>query len=709
MENYGIKMSGENNLLKAALYYAENGIKVFPVHYITDKGECSCGKDNCKSKGKHPFGYCDQNGKYVSLTFKNASSNTNQIKDWWCSSLMQHCNIGIPTGPENNLSVLDIDVHKDQPGLEEFEKLKERHLLANGTSFPEDTPVVQTASGGYHIYFKYHNDVNNSSSQIATGLDTRGKGGYVVAPPSSNIAGKYTWTKGPQQFHFQPCPQIIADELLAFKKGNNGSIDRNKSSFKVKRRNDLILNGVPEGQRDEQIFKLACSLKGKGHTKEETLAVVLTAAQNCTPPFPTDQAKAKVESAFSYNSSNQKQKKQLVSNGIGTQDVNFVELKGNRVLNTINNLKCLLDHYDIKVRYNEMSKEQEIFIPNVKFISDTRRNNEIAHIESLCCLHAFPTSHISQYLGILAKPYHPVREWIESKPWDGKCRYFDLMDTVECESEDIKELYISMWLISAVAALYEPTGVSAQGVLIFSGSQGVGKTRWLKSLVGEQNQHWCKEGAILSPGNKDSVYGVITKWLVELGEMESTFKKSDVEQLKAFITKDYDELRLPYERKPEKYPRRTVFFGSVNSEQFLVDNTGNRRYWTLKVDSCDWQHNINMQQLWAEIYEKYKAGEEYHLRDDELEMVNEENKKYELVDPFEEVFFDYYVIPGSSEDKHPHHPTIQVHASDIYRKCFDTKNPTRKDVNNAIKILSKWNIKTSEKRKTKFYHLKSIK
>jgi hypothetical protein len=701
-------MTGENILLKAALHYAGLGYKVFPLHYIIGDEKCSCPKPDCSSQGKHPY-----YGRGVSIKFKDdASSNPEQIRKWWSDPSMSNCNIGIPTGPENDLSVLDIDVHNGDPGMEELQKLKDRCQQQTSEAFPKDCPTVRTGSGGLQMYFKYHQDVNNSSSMIAQGLDTRGKGGYIVAPPSFNKGGQYKWEKWLHENPAQTCPQIIADELIAKKAAPKATkktaatvgavaISTNTSSYT----NDSILKGVAQGQRDETLFKYACRLKTKGLSKKEVSQILLNAANNCIPPFPKSEALQKVESAFRY-SSNGSQQSQLTSNGISVTKINFVDVNGNRILNTINNLKSILDHYDIKVRYNEMSKEQEIDIPGASFISDMKRNNEFAHIESLCCLHSFPTSNISQYLGILAKEYHPVRNWIESKPWDGKTRITEFFATVECGSETIKDLYLKKWLVSAVAALYEPRGVSAQGVLIFSGGQGIGKTRWLKSLAGKQNQHWCKDGAILSPSNKDSVYGVITKWLVELGEMESTFKKSDVEQLKVFITKNSDELRLPYERKPEKYPRRTVFFGSVNSEQFLVDNTGNRRYWTLRVEDCNWEHTIDMQQLWAEIYALYKKGEPYHLDALETLIVNKENQKYELVDPFEQVFFDKFIIPNSSDDKHLHRPAIYIHITDIYKECFDLKNVARKDVNNAAKILSKHSIVTKTQRKTRFYQLK---
>jgi putative DNA primase/helicase len=72
------------------------------------------------------------------------------------------------------------------------------------------------------------------------------------------------------------------------------------------------------------------------------------------------------------------------------------------------------------------------------------------------------------------------------------------------------------------------------------------------------------------------VMSAVSHWVVELGELDSTFKKSDVSVLKAFITRRQDKLRRPYARRDSVFPRRTVFAGTVNDYQFLHDNTGNR-------------------------------------------------------------------------------------------------------------------------------------
>ena len=145
-----------------------------------------------------------------------------------------------------------------------------------------------------------------------------------------------------------------------------------------------------------------------------------------------------------------------------------------------------------------------------------------------------------------------------------------------------------------------------------------------------------QDGLLVKPDDKDSVRLVTSFWLVELGELDATFSLSGQSQLKAFTTRDTDELRLPYARKESKFARRTVFFGSVNPREFLHDDTGNRRYWTIEAKSINHQHEIDMYQLWAQIYHMHQQGESHIPNADEYAALNESNEQYLAVDPIEE-------------------------------------------------------------------------
>jgi len=119
----------------------------------------------------------------------------------------------------------------------------------------------------------------------------------------------------------------------------------------------------------------------------------------------------------------------------------------------------------------------------------------------------------------------------------------------------------------------------------------------------------------------------VSHWICELGELGSTFKRADIDQLKAFLTKSTDELRLPYDRSFSRYQRRTAFYGSVNEREFLVDSTGNRRFWVVRVNKIDYRHNLDMQQVWAEVKETLlDTGAHWFLESDERALLQDNNE-----------------------------------------------------------------------------------
>jgi len=313
-----------------------------------------------------------------------------------------------------------------------------------------------------------------------------------------------------------------------------------------------------------------------------------------------------------------------------------LNMKGNPK-GTLDNVEELLRRLRIIVRYNVISKEEEILIPGEGFTLDNKANSSFGHIVNWCVKTGISTENLSTYLTIIADRnlYNPIATWIDSKPWDGQSRLKDLYETIESTNEPIKEKLLRTWLISAVAAIYEPNGVSAHGILVLQGDQYIGKTKWFKSLVPD-HLGAILDGAMLRPDDKDSVFQIISKWLVELGELDATFRKTDIAQLKAFITKSQDTIRRPYAKKESNYARRTVFFASVNEQDFLKDPTGNRRFWTISCKYIDYNHRVDMQQLWAEVKTLYQAGETWYLSHDDVKILNEHNEEFESIDPVEE-------------------------------------------------------------------------
>lgn len=159
--------------LTAALAYARHGVPVLPVHTPDRGGACSCDRGaRCERSGKHPR---------LPHGLTEASTDPHQIRLWWL--IWPHANVGLRTGVV--MDVADVDSAEGWHGL--------RHLL--GGDVPPG-PQVRTGGGGRHLWFRptgYGNRV-----RLLPGLDWRGAGGYVLAPPSRHVSGgDYRWIRRP--------------------------------------------------------------------------------------------------------------------------------------------------------------------------------------------------------------------------------------------------------------------------------------------------------------------------------------------------------------------------------------------------------------------------------------------------------------------------------------------------------------------------------
>lgn len=380
------------------------------------------------------------------------------------------------------------------------------------------------------------------------------------------------------------------------------------------------------------------------------------------------------------------------------EEYDFQRSANGRFLNTKDNISGVLQTHGIEVRYNVIKKRMEIEIPNMKFIADMKEEASLIEIEDRCINMGIPHAKVRDYLKILAQEYNPVKEWIESVPWDGQSRLQAFMDSLTTqESNQLKETIMRKWLISCVAAAYEENGVELEGILVLQGAQGLGKTLWFKRLC-DYEKGWLLEGATLNPSDKDSVKRAVSHWIVELGEIESTFKKSDIDQLKAFVTAKTDELRLPYDRAFTTYQRRTAFYASVNAREFLTDTSGNRRFWVLAVKDIDVNHGVDMQQLWAEVKETMyiKGQKNWFLSPDERELLQESNEIYRTQSSVEDLLLEHV-------DFQSVHPK-PVQMTKLLRD-LGIKSPRMPDFKEAARVLHERGIEPRRTNGKKVYDI----
>ena len=280
------------------------------------------------------------------------------------------------------------------------------------------------------------------------------------------------------------------------------------------------------------------------------------------------------------------------------------------LLATHENLKILLDSQGVELRYNIMKKEAEIIIPNKSFTTDNYYSSSSTWVLSLMRQLEMSTANYMDLLEYLADSYvyNPVQNWITSKPWDGESRIHELFETIELtypEDRPAVEAFISKWMLGAVESIINPDGADMSGILVLQGIQEIGKTWWVRKLVPKDAvPDAVRVGVGIDPSNKDSIEQVVCHWIVEFGELDGVFRKADIAALKAFLTRPNDTFRKSFARRKSEYPRRTAFIASVNDHSYLVDETGNRRFWTIACKRINSYHTIDMQQLWAEIYHK---------------------------------------------------------------------------------------------------------
>ena len=233
------------------------------------------------------------------------------------------------------------------------------------------------------------------------------------------------------------------------------------------------------------------------------------------------------------------------------------------------------------------------------------------------------------------KTVNPPKEYMEGLKWDGNARLdFWLSDyTGSDQPGNYLTLVGSKWMIGAVSRIYQP-GCKFDSVLILEGAQGIGKSKVLRELATFNGVDLFLD-SVGDLKNKDTVMTMQGKLIIELAELAS-FKKSENEEIKGFISRQIDEYRPPYGKTVVKRGRRFVFAGSTNEgdlEGYLTDHTGNRRYWPVTCKKLDVDGVIkNREQLWAEAVFRYKNNERTWLEDSELFLSEGEQKKREVED-----------------------------------------------------------------------------
>lgn len=252
------------SLTQIALGLASHGFRLIPVHAVS-QGSCTCRNPACKSPAKHP---CMRNWPGI------ATNDRAQIERWFTTDFPDS-NVGIVTGAAAGTAVLDVDARHG--GEQSVAALETEH-----GELPE-TPTSKTGGGGWHFYFKAPGiKIKNSAGAIGPGLDIRGEGGFVVAPPSVHASGQsYTWLpgRGPGDVPMADMPPWLLAAVRA--PPRLVALRARQDALQV-----LVRDGAVEGNRHNSVTRLVGYLL---HRHVDPFVVLeLTRAWNSdrnTPPL----------------------------------------------------------------------------------------------------------------------------------------------------------------------------------------------------------------------------------------------------------------------------------------------------------------------------------------------------------------------------------------------------------------------------------------
>lgn len=622
--------------------YIDAGMPVLPVWGLHDDGRCRCpAGDACppKQRGKHPHSTLALNG------YKSATLDKAILAEWLRRA--PNCNwairSGMPLTDGGFLVVVDVDPRND--GDQSIAQIQGQH-----GELPE---TWRQDSGGNGHHYLLRSKEPCASRAPAPGIDILAEGKYFLVYPSKHHSGnEYTWGLGtaPGDVPIADAPEWVLEASSGLSRpardGQNTARDTVLGeAFALA---DML--GVPlmDGSiavrcpwADEHSDN-----RGRG---EDSSTVVLPPAggsrfggfkcmhSHCSqrtwtdvmqilPPHATTAARQKFP--LRAVADDDEPTPTVATSQLSDFDYQINECRKKLAYKTVKGgfkLQCDLVNavtiltYDPRwagiLKYDEFGvtirfTREPLWHPDDKPRAPLATVND----DAVNCLDNWfrrywglelAIEKIMQAVSIVAQrdAYNPLQNYLDSLTWDGTSRLdMWLSNYLGAENTRYTRTVGRKWLISAVARAYKP-GCKADHVLILEGDQGRGKSTALSTLMPDAS--WFADTPI-DIGNKDAYVSLRGKWIMELAEL-SSLRKADLDRAKAFFSSPKDTYRPPYGRVPQDFPRQCVFAGTVNLEQYLSDETGNRRFWPVKVGAIQLEElAMDRDQIWAEAVSIYK-------------------------------------------------------------------------------------------------------
>jgi predicted P-loop ATPase len=592
--------------LLAALGYAKRGWSVLP----------------CRPRDKRP---ATKHG------FKDATTEKETIVRAWAGN--PDANVGIATGAVSGIVVLDVDPRNGgNTSLAELERVH--------GPLPE-TVSVATGGGGWHFYFASPADAV-PSGDLADGVEVKGDGRYVIAPPSTHPSGaEYRWLGEPAKTKLALCPDWV----------------RPRSSNKQVKREPIVepdAGATPLGRAFAAASMLGRSLDGGKRSVVCPWSGKHTSGSphdSSTVIFPASVADgpggfhcSHAHCASRTVAEALRELERLALRGSAEQawmaDLRRTP-KGDLKLSFGNTVQILKhdSKYAGKLRLDEM--RGSVTLGDVE-MTDSAVSTIRVDFENRYAIQP-GDAETARAVQLVASQnaFHPVRESLAQLKWEGVLRLDHVASQilrVRSDSEEeraLAALLVRRWFICLVARALSP-GCKVDTALILEGAQGVGKSTFFRIIAGE----WFSDTEMAL--DKDAMLQLRAAWIYEWAELENVTSRQSVSRVKAFLTSTEDKYRPPFGRTPITVKRSGVIVGTTNAQNFLHDPSGSRRFWVVPVGPIDTALlRQQREQLLAEAVAAHVAGEPRWLNEEEESRREALSARFVETDPWEDRVLEF--------------------------------------------------------------------
>jgi hypothetical protein len=575
-------------------------------------------------------------------------------------------NVGVRLRPDQ--LVIDADPRNYQ-GADRLAELCARFRINM-----QDFPYVLTGGGGFHIYTTKPTDLR-TKEKVADfpGIEFKTAGRQVVAAGSVHPDRKLHY-RAQDIFGDLISPPPVPETLLtAIMKDSRTTKSSNSGPISPEQLATLLSALDPIAYADrEQWLKLM--MASHHATRGEGIEpFVIWSARD--PRFANDEQSVRstwdslsadrpegITAATLYKAVVDAGRSDLVASiPQGTTDEDFEDAGGlaalevgrsGQPLATFGNCLRVLRRLELALAYDELSRKPMIQKDELPWRADIGRelNDDTLRMIRNHIIEStgieFSKENVTEASLTLARQntFNPVVDYLASLTWDGVPRLDRWLSTyLGARDTELTRAAGRIALIAAVRRARRP-GCKFDQVLILEGPQGTGKSSALKILGG----NWHSDAELGSLESKEAPLVLQGVWIYELGEL-TAMGRSEVEDLKAFVSRSEDRFRTPFDRMAHTDPRRCVFFGTTNAETYLFDMTGNRRFWPIKTGAIDLEVlKRDRDQLWAEAATAEVTGESIELRRELWLMAAQEQESRLATDPWRD-----QLVAWLEADNHP--------------------------------------------------------